>query len=87
MRARYFSVYTSRGPKGDPGSNTVILRKNTGLNIGNRPRINLIEGTNIIITVTDDIANDELDVVIDAIGGGLSESHIPFIASAVPFVF
>lgn len=48
----------------------VTLRKNTGADIGTRRRINLIEGANITLTVTDDAGSEEVDVTIAASGGG-----------------
>jgi len=49
----------------------VAVRKNsTGGDIGLRRRINFIEGTNITMTITDDVGNDEIDVTINSSGGG-----------------
>lgn len=44
----------------------VKLRLNSGVDVGSRRRINLIEGTNIDITIADDSDDDELDVQIAA---------------------
>ncbi len=48
----------------------VAVRKNGGTTIGTRRRLNLTEGANITLTVTDDPASEELDVTIAASGGG-----------------
>jgi hypothetical protein len=48
----------------------IEVRKN-GVDVGTAEAINLIEGTNVTITATNDYtANDELDVTISATGGG-----------------
>jgi hypothetical protein len=44
------------------------IRKGTGTTFV-RPRVSLIEGTNITLTVADDAADDEIDVTIDAAAG------------------
>ena len=46
-----------------------IVRK-AGTLIGVRRTINLIEGTNVTLTVADDVANDRVNVTITAAGGG-----------------
>lgn len=48
----------------------VTVRKNSGANVGTRRRMNLIEGSGVTMTVADDGANDEVDVTINATGGG-----------------
>jgi hypothetical protein len=40
-----------------------------GTDIGTRNRLNLIQGANIVLTVTDDAGNDEVDVTIEAEDG------------------
>lgn len=47
----------------------ITVRKNTGADVGTRHRLNLIEGTNITLTVTDDAGSNEIDITIDAAGG------------------
>lgn len=42
----------------------VIVRKNSGANVGTRRRLNLIEGTGITITVADDSGGEEVDITI-----------------------
>lgn len=49
----------------------LIVRKNsTGSDFGPHRRLNLIEGSNITLTVAADTTNDEIDVTIAASGGG-----------------
>ncbi len=48
----------------------VGVRKNTGALVGTRPKLNLVEGTNITLTVADDATDGEVDVTIAASGGG-----------------
>jgi hypothetical protein len=43
--------------------------KKTGTSIGTRTGINLIEGTNVTLTVADDAINDEVDITITAAAG------------------
>lgn len=43
---------------------TILARRNTGANVGPRPRINLIEGAGITITMADDPGNGEIDITI-----------------------
>ncbi len=51
-----------------PGGATLIFRKNSGADVGTRPRVNLIEGSGIGLTVADDAGGDEVDVTV-RIGG------------------
>lgn len=55
-----------------PGGDPEVTVKRNGTLVGTRGAINLIEGSNVTLTVTDDAANDELDVTIasSASGGG-----------------
>lgn len=46
-----------------------IIRK-TGTLIGVRRTLNLIEGTNVTLTIADDSVNDRVNVTIAATGGG-----------------
>ncbi len=48
----------------------VNVRKNSAGGVLTRPRLNLIEGSNIALTVADDGADDEVDVTITATAGG-----------------
>jgi len=48
----------------------VTIRKNSGADVGSRRRMNLIEGSNITLTVTDDAGSEEVDVTIAAAAGG-----------------
>jgi hypothetical protein len=43
----------------------VIVRKNTGSNIGQRPRLNFIEGSNIGLTIADDAVDNEIDITVN----------------------
>ena len=49
-------------------SGMLTFRKNSGADVGTRPRLNLIEGSNITLTVADDGVDDEVDVTIAASG-------------------
>lgn len=49
------------------------VRKNSGGSEFQRRRLNLIEGTNVTLTVADDAGSNEVDVTIDAAGGGISD--------------
>uniref|UniRef100_A0A7C4TV58 Uncharacterized protein n=1 Tax=Caldisericum exile TaxID=693075 RepID=A0A7C4TV58_9BACT len=46
----------------------LIVRKNTGSNIGQRRRLNFIEGSNIGLTIADDGVDNEIDVTINVTG-------------------
>lgn len=48
----------------------VGVRKNSAGSTFTRRRVNLIEGTNVTLTVADDSNNEEVDVTISATGGG-----------------
>lgn len=48
----------------------IVVRKNTGADVGARRRINLIEGANVTLTVTDDVGSEEVDIMIAADAGG-----------------
>jgi len=49
----------------------VKVRKNSGASdVGVRRRLNLIEGSNVTLTVTDDPTDEEVDVTIASSGGG-----------------
>ena len=64
-----------------------IARHSVALNgtlVASRRRINLIEGANVTLTVTDDAGNEEVDVTIAAAGGGgsgLTQQQVSAIAS------
>lgn len=45
-------------------SSGLVIRKNSGADVGTRPRLNFIEGTGINLTVSDDAGDDEVDVTI-----------------------
>lgn len=48
----------------------VKARKNSTGSVFSRPRINLIEGSNVTLTVTDDAVDNEIDITIAGSGGG-----------------
>lgn len=47
----------------------LAVSKNSGATVGTRRKVNLIEGSNITLTVADDVGNAEVDVTIAASGG------------------
>lgn len=48
------------------GAAEIVVRKNSGANVGQRPRQNFIEGSNVTLTVVDDAASNEIDITIAA---------------------
>jgi hypothetical protein len=55
----------------------VTVRKNTGADVGTRRRLNLIEGSNVTLTIADDAGSEEVDITIAAASGlslGLAEA-------------
>jgi len=50
----------------------VKVRKNSGSDVGVRRRLNLIEGSNVTLTIADDPTDEEVDVTIASTGGGLT---------------
>lgn len=48
----------------------VKARKNSTGTVYSRPRINIIEGSNITVTMADDSTDNEIDITIAASGGG-----------------
>lgn len=50
-------------------SSTLGVEKN-GVAVGSQPTINLIEGSNVTLTITNDSVNDKIDIMIAASGGG-----------------
>ena len=55
----------------------VAIRKNTGLAVGSRPRLNFIEGSNVTLTVADDATDNEVDITIAAASGVTLASTTP----------
>ena len=51
-------------------ANARVAVKKAGAGVGIRRGINLIEGTNITLTVADDAVNEDVDITIAAAGGG-----------------
>ena len=62
----------------------VVVRKNTGANVGIRRRLNLIEGANVTLTVADDGGNEEVDVTIASAGGGTGSDTSQFFPATDP---
>lgn len=65
------------------GNARVGVRKNSAGSTFIRRRINLIEGSNVTLTVADDSGSEEVDVTIAASGGGASATDIGFRAKAM----
>ena len=51
-------------------SDSDIKVQKNGLDVGQEPTLNFIEGSNITITAVDDPTNNKVDITIDASGGG-----------------
>lgn len=56
----------------------ITVRKNTGADVGTRQRLNLIEGSNVTLTVADDGVGNEIDITIAASGGGSTPTGTGF---------
>lgn len=65
------------------GISGVVVRKNSGADVGTRPRINFIEGSNVTLTVADDAGDGEVDVTIAASGG--STPTMTFVLLPTPY--
>jgi hypothetical protein len=52
------------------GGAAVIEISKAGATIGTRPEINFIEGTNVTLTITDDVGNDRVNVTVNSTAGG-----------------
>lgn len=64
---------TGSGYTPDPDAVTrVNVRKNSTGSVLSRRRLNLIEGTNVTLTVADDSGSEEVDITIAVSGGGSS---------------
>jgi len=59
---------------GNLDANARVTVKQGGTTVGTRRAINFIAGSNISLSISDDAANEEVDVTISAAGGG-SSSH------------
>lgn len=68
----------------DHAHRSYVVRKNSGGSDFIRGRLNLIEGTNVTLTIADDSGNDEVDVTIDAAGGGGAATHVKAITVEAP---
>lgn len=60
------------------GSGDVTVRKNSGVDIGTRARLNLIEGANITLTIADDAGDAEIDVTIASSGSSGGDAGFAF---------
>jgi len=49
--------------------NTIVVQKN-GTSVATRARINIIDGTNVTTTITDDVTNDRVNITITSSGSG-----------------
>jgi len=54
----------------------VAVRKNSTGSVFTRRRLNLIEGTNVTLTVADDSGDEEVDVTINASGGSSTIDYV-----------
>jgi len=54
----------------DNSSTQKVQLLNNGTLIGTRKSVNLIPGTNVTMTIADDVANDRVNVTVNASGGG-----------------
>lgn len=52
-----------------PG-NTIIARLGVGADQGPQPRISIVQGPNMVITVVNDPAQNEIDITFSSVGGG-----------------
>jgi hypothetical protein len=63
---------------GNLDANARVNVRKGGTSVGTRRSINLIEGTNVTINVTDDATNEKVDIRINAAGGE------PFVTATAP---
>jgi len=56
-------------------NNARVKVDKNGVGVGTRRELNFIEGTNITLTVTEDVPNETIDITIDASGGGSGLTH------------
>lgn len=54
---------------------SIVVRRNSGADVGTRPRLNFIEGANIALTITDDAVDDEIDIVIESTASLDEDAH------------
>jgi len=58
----------------------ITIRKNSGADVGTQQRINVNEGANVTLTVTDDPVNHEVDITIASAAGagtGIDDQFFP----------
>lgn len=68
---------TAGGVGVDVNNNTstqkIEVTKNSGAVVGTRKQLNFVEGSNVTLTIADDVANDQVDITIGASGGGIAD--------------
>lgn len=57
----------------DTSTQRIQISKNSGSVAGTRSKLNLIEGSNVTLTITEDSVNNEIDITIAATGGGVPD--------------
>jgi hypothetical protein len=60
----------NHGHTGTLDANARVAVEKAGVAVGTRRTLNFIEGSNVTLTMADDAANEEVDITIDAAGGG-----------------
>jgi hypothetical protein len=75
-------VIATNVPPTSSGS-TIVVRKNSGADVGTRPRLNFIEGANVTMTIADDGVDNEVDITIASSAGGGGGDDIFSIAMAI----
>jgi hypothetical protein len=63
--------------------NARVAVENNGTLVGARRAINFIPGTNVTLSITDDSVNEEVDVTINASGGGGIDHYTTHIIQGV----
>lgn len=53
----------------DTSTQRVRVVKNSGAVVGTRPELNFIEGSNITLTIADDVGNNQVDITVASSGG------------------
>lgn len=56
-------------------NNARVKVDKNGVGVATRRELNFIEGTNITLTITEDVPGEKIDVTIDASGGGSGLTH------------
>lgn len=66
------------------GGGDVTIRKNSGADVGQRPRLNFIEGTDITLTIVDDVGDDEVDITVTSTAAGAAADQAKYIKAFIP---